>query len=204
MIARSMLLLALTLVLELSPQRWSSPGGSEALSLLLADLAVTAALLLAGWVLLCAAVGAAARLPGGLGRAARRLLAVLLPRTMRVLVLGAVGWQVVGPVPAAALDTAPAVERPRTSAPAFLTPAVETPRHDSSSVEAAPVEVVVAPGDSLWSIAQRHLRPGSSTAEVAAAWPGWYAANQRVIGSDPDLLQVGVALVAPEPTGAPA
>jgi nucleoid-associated protein YgaU len=58
-------------------------------------------------------------------------------------------------------------------------------------------EVVVHRGDSLWSIARRHLGAGATDTEVAAAWPHWYAANRDVIGPDPDLLLPGQVLHAP-------
>jgi nucleoid-associated protein YgaU len=61
-------------------------------------------------------------------------------------------------------------------------------------------EVVVHRGDTLWDIARRHLGPGASDAEVAAAWPRWYATNQHVIGPDPDVLLPGQVLRAPEPS----
>lgn len=58
-------------------------------------------------------------------------------------------------------------------------------------------EVVVHRGDSLWSIAARHLGHEPSDAEIAREWPRWYAANRAVIGSDPDLLHPGQVLAAP-------
>jgi hypothetical protein len=61
-----------------------------------------------------------------------------------------------------------------------------------------PTEVVVRRGDSLWSIAARQLGPDPSEAEIAEAWPAWYAANRVVIGPDPDLLLPGQVLRAPE------
>lgn len=60
------------------------------------------------------------------------------------------------------------------------------------------VEVVVRRGDTLWSIAARHLGGDPSDAEVAAAWPAWHAANRDVVGEDPDLLLPGQVLRAPE------
>lgn len=57
--------------------------------------------------------------------------------------------------------------------------------------------IVVRRGDSLWSIVQRHLGPEADDAEVAAAWPRWYAANRSAIGADPDLLLPGTTLHAP-------
>ena len=59
--------------------------------------------------------------------------------------------------------------------------------------------VVVMAGDSLWSIAARHLGPGADDAEVAAAWPRWWEVNRHTVGEDPDLLRPGQRLVAPAP-----
>jgi hypothetical protein len=66
----------------------------------------------------------------------------------------------------------------------------------------APVDpaVVVRRGDTLWAIAARHLGAGASAAEVAQAWPRWYAANRDVIGPDPDLIRPGQRLRAPAAT----
>jgi hypothetical protein len=60
--------------------------------------------------------------------------------------------------------------------------------------------VVVAPGDSLWSIAARHLPRTSTDAQVAAAWPAWYRANRRTIGPDPSLIHPGTLLHPPRTT----
>jgi nucleoid-associated protein YgaU len=60
--------------------------------------------------------------------------------------------------------------------------------------------VTVRRGDSLWSITARHLGPGASDAEIALAWPRWYAANRDVIGADPDQLVPGQQLYPP-PSG---
>jgi LysM domain len=57
--------------------------------------------------------------------------------------------------------------------------------------------VVVHRGDSLWDIARRHLGPLASDAQVAQAWPRWYAANREVIGADPGRLLPGQLLVIP-------
>jgi nucleoid-associated protein YgaU len=58
--------------------------------------------------------------------------------------------------------------------------------------------VVVRRGDSLWSIAARHLGPDASDAEIAGAWPAWFQANRDLVGDDPDLLRPGQVLRAPE------
>ncbi|MFE6236452.1 LysM peptidoglycan-binding domain-containing protein [Cellulosimicrobium sp. NPDC057862] len=60
-----------------------------------------------------------------------------------------------------------------------------------------PREVVVVRGDSLWSIAARHLPDGAPDAQVADAVQRWYAANVAVVGDDPDLVRPGQVLVAP-------
>jgi hypothetical protein len=65
----------------------------------------------------------------------------------------------------------------------------------------------VAPGECLWSVAAGRLGPDASDAEIARAWPRWYAANRPVIGDDPDRLLPGTVLrapAAPAGTGAPS
>ena len=62
--------------------------------------------------------------------------------------------------------------------------------------------MTVRRGDSLWSIASRHLGAGASEVQVAREWPRWYAANRDVIGDDPDLLVPGRQLRPPAPEGA--
>ena len=64
---------------------------------------------------------------------------------------------------------------------------------------AAEAEVVVHRGDSLWSIAAHHLGPDAGDAEVARAWPQWFAANRDRIGDDPDLILPGQILRVPIP-----
>jgi len=67
-----------------------------------------------------------------------------------------------------------------------------------------PAPVVVLRGDSLWSIAARHLGPDATDAEVATEWPRWYAANRGLIGDDPDVLLPGQVLRSPAPPEAVA
>ncbi len=69
-----------------------------------------------------------------------------------------------------------------------------TPR---ATPDPEPATVVVLRGDTLWSIAARHLSPDAGPAQVAAAWPAWYAANTVTIGPDPDLILPGQVLVVP-------
>jgi hypothetical protein len=57
--------------------------------------------------------------------------------------------------------------------------------------------VVVRRGDTLWSIARRHLGRAAGDAAVDREWRRWYAANRAVIGADPDLILPGQRLVPP-------
>ncbi|WP_347107884.1 LysM domain-containing protein [Paenarthrobacter sp. S56] len=58
---------------------------------------------------------------------------------------------------------------------------------------------VVAPGDTLWSIAARRSGPLADDVDVALNWPKWYAANKAVIGDDPSVLRPGQVLQPPPP-----
>ena len=64
------------------------------------------------------------------------------------------------------------------------------------------VELVVHRGDSLWSIAARHLGPAATTSQIDAEWHRWFAANRLVIGDDPNAIRPGQVLSSP--TSAPA
>lgn len=58
--------------------------------------------------------------------------------------------------------------------------------------------VEVRLGDTLWSIAARHLGAGASVSDIADAWPRWFDANRATIGTDPDLIRPGLLLVPPD------
>jgi nucleoid-associated protein YgaU len=71
----------------------------------------------------------------------------------------------------------------------------------------------VAPGESLWTIAQNHLEQAAvggagepTTDEVTAYWERVKAANQgRLQSGDPDVIEVGEPIILPPPVGsAPA
>ncbi|HZY57292.1 MAG TPA: LysM domain-containing protein [Rubrobacteraceae bacterium] len=68
----------------------------------------------------------------------------------------------------------------------------ETNREDRAS-EA----VVVAPGDSLWSISAKWLGPEATTQQITDGVERIYALNRNRIGSDPNLLLAGQRLVLP-------
>jgi hypothetical protein len=57
--------------------------------------------------------------------------------------------------------------------------------------------IVVHRGDTLWSIATRHLGPAATTADVEAEWHRWFAFNRDVIGDDANLIHAGQRLVPP-------
>lgn len=201
------------------------PGFTAAGALLDRSLAAAAAVLVALLALrvvssLLLVTGRA--LPGAVGRACRRGGALVRPGAARRMLALAVGLGAASaaappasahPVPAAALAGPSAVTRPARTAP---TPSTARPHglvvHRRTRDDAR--EVVVRRGDSLWSIARRHLRAGATDAEVARAWPRWYAANRAVIGPDPNLILPGMRLrvpgrgpasgPAPRPAGTPA
>lgn len=58
-------------------------------------------------------------------------------------------------------------------------------------------EVLVRPGDSLWSIAAGGLPADASDHEVTAASQALYRANRAVVGADPDLIHPGQRLRLP-------
>ncbi len=57
--------------------------------------------------------------------------------------------------------------------------------------------VTVRRGDTLWSVARRHLGDDATDAQVAHEWPRWYAANREVIGGDPNAIRPGQQLRPP-------
>jgi LysM repeat protein len=60
---------------------------------------------------------------------------------------------------------------------------------------AAPARYTIAAGDTLSGIAAALATPGG--------WPALYAANRRVIGADPNAIQLGTALAIPRPASSP-
>lgn len=92
---------------------------------------------------------------------------------------------------------------PRTIGPGWKPPSIPAEGglllRQETRPTTGPVEVVVAPGDSLWSITAAHLGPLAGPAEVAEAWPAWFEVNRSTIGDDPSLLIPGQVLHAPPP-----
>lgn len=123
-------------------------------------------------------------------------------------------WGAAGPVDAGGgLDRpaagAPATTRPSAPPAARLDwPGVDAPvPADATADDAArPADaVVVQPGDTLWGLAAEDLQARGSTApsnaDIAQAWPTWWAANRDAVGDDPDLLHPGTPLLRPPADG---
>ncbi|MGP9782838.1 LysM peptidoglycan-binding domain-containing protein [Glutamicibacter sp. AOP12-B1-11] len=70
--------------------------------------------------------------------------------------------------------------------------------NDRKSASAQPDHVVVASGQTLWSIANDLLNRHGSPAEIAELWPQIYELNRQVIGEDPNLLRLGIELQLPK------
>ncbi len=146
-----------------------------------------------------AALGPTRLLAAPLARA-REAGAVLVAHRCASALLGAVSALLAAAAPARAVAAPEAVAAgaARSTVPTPLTQASTGPY-----ATAAGAFVVVRRGDTLWDIARRHLPAGASDAQVARAWPRWYAANRVVIGSDPALIRPGQRLRVPDarPTG---
>lgn len=184
----------------------------------LGAVAAIGAWALLAWITLVLVGTALAALPGAVGRASSQVVGAITPAAVRRTARLALGVAVAaGPValtagPAAAYSPSGPVATQAAADPADL-PLIERPtRPDQTPRPAAPVNspspttdspvepptpVVVQPGDSLWTIAARHLGPGASDAQIAAAWPRWYEANRDVIGDDPNLIVPGATLTPP-------
>jgi hypothetical protein len=98
--------------------------------------------------------------------------------------------------PGSAGSDGPRAATPRAAPPGSTatrsTPPFAAPRRSEPSDE-----VVVQRGDSLWSIAARHLGSDATDEEIAGEWPRWWAANRHVVGDDPDLIKPGQRLLPP-------
>ena len=171
------------------PLGWDQTLGTAGDALVPAVLLLAAALVTHR--LLLVALAALARVPGRLGRSAAAAGALLRPGIARRVAAAALG---LGTPALAAVATAPPAAA---SAACAVAPAAH---------RATPEVVVVHHGDTLWDIARQHLPASASPADVARAWPRWYAANRAAIGPDPALLRPGTRLRTPDrrPAGTPA
>ena len=141
------------------------------------------------------------------GRLAGLVWRMLVPAALRATLVTIAGVQVAvpcvasaasdvgsGPGPEPAVVTGSLVlDRPVTSVP---------PRSESARTRPSRTSTVtVQPGDSLWSIARRDLGGSPGADEIAEHWPRWYQHNRATIGPEPDLITVGMTLLAPPATG---
>ncbi|WP_433874348.1 LysM peptidoglycan-binding domain-containing protein [Sinomonas atrocyanea] len=100
--------------------------------------------------------------------------------------------------PTAAVPEPTALPQPGWTPSAPLAPTGLLVQQPARRAEAAGTPTVeVRPGDTLWSIVARHLGPGATELDIAAAWPDWYAANRGAIGDSPHLILPGQLLAAP-------
>lgn len=83
------------------------------------------------------------------------------------------------------------------SAPVEAAPPVRAAPVAHRAPVAAPDEVVVRSGDSLWTLAAARLPRSAGPAEVDRAWREVYAANRAEIGADPGLIRPGQRLQLP-------
>ena len=187
-------------------------GPVDPLAPLLALVALAAWAVL-GWLLVVIATAVTSRLPGLAGRLASFVCARIAPDSVRRVVEMGLGLTVAASIIGAptAASASPAVPPAPSKAPAALdwpsppgsldwNPAAAgglVARYSPAPPRTAPAAVVVRPGDSLWSVAADHLRAGAPAAQIAQAWPSWWAANRDAVGPNPDLIQPGLQLTPP-------
>lgn len=189
------------------PQEATLGGGIDTVALAAATVACWVALT---WLTAALVASASAVLPGPGGRLADRFAAATVPTGARRLLAVTLGVAVVTSTGVAPALAGPPQPRPAASTLDLDWPAAGQPAGVASPpIPGAPPatarpasgqrrsEVLVRPGDNLWTIAGRQLPPGATDAQIAAAWPRWYLANRSVVGSDPDLLLPGQRLIPP-------
>lgn len=196
------------------------PASLTALPLdqVLAGLCATALLVGSTWLLGSTALVALTRLAGTFApgssliarcaRAAERSCPAVARAAVVTLLGLTVGTTTVGPAladsghaaPGASPGIASLTGLPLPDRAVGAGPATSTAR---AGVESRPREVVVRPGDSLWSIAEGLLGPAADDAEVTAAWHRLHRANRSRVG-DPDLIRPGQHLVVPASIASPA
>jgi nucleoid-associated protein YgaU len=124
--------------------------------------------------------------------------ATRVPATPRIPVApGMTVLPVVGAVPAVreSRDAAPSPAWSPERGGSRVRPALRTSAHARTDT------VVVLRGDTLWSIAARHLGPAANAAAIEVEWHRWLATNRDVIGDDADLILPGQLLSPPPSKG---
>ncbi len=173
----------------------------------IAALSTTAATAVSGWLCLGASLSAAVAVQRGAGRSARRtgrLAESIAPTRLRHALAVSIGLSLAAvtiPAQAAVEGSPSAPPRAAVDVSWGRVPAPPTPPAQAA-IRARPAgaparSVLVRPGDTLWGLAAQQLPASATKAEVAAAWPGWFAANREVIGPDPHRILPGQRLTPP-------
>lgn len=127
------------------------------------------------------------------------------PPSLRRLVLAVCGATVAAGLTPPALahpqgaDQASAGGAGRATPVALGHPVAGLPLPDRPAPVPSRASVVVAPGDSLWSIARDLLPRRAGAAKVHAAVAALHLANRHRVGPDPDLIHPGTTLRVPPP-----
>ncbi len=178
----------------------------DQLGLLLATLGSWLAL---GWLGLGVTLVFASRLPGAMGRVARRTARALLPHAIRSAIAAVLSMSVIAGSTSqawAAEGAGPHSDPSSVAVVPFdldwpMSPSVDTtsktPTDGRSPASVLADDVVVRRGDTLWRIAAEHLPPDATSPTIAEAWPLWWRANYSTIGDDPSYLEPGQRLKNP-------
>jgi hypothetical protein len=184
-------------------ERWSAlPYG-----LLLTGLAAVALAVVGLWLTAVVVASSVEVLTG----ASSALLRAVTPGVVRRAVLVCCGLTVGGVTalsPAAADPPAGTQEHAGAAVPSTASALAGLPLPDRAvggavrqavhaADEGAPPHRLVHRGDSLWSIAEELLPPGSGAADIDTAWRRIYRVNRAAIGREPDLLTPGTTLRLP-------
>jgi hypothetical protein len=126
-----------------------------------------------------------------------------VPPVARRLLLAACGVALAGATAAPAVATPGAIHTDPDRASRSALEGLPLPDRPLGGLRAPhapltpPVVVLVAPGDSLWSLAAAELGAGASDADTAAYVQLVYRLNRPTVGADPDLVRPGQRLVLP-------
>ncbi len=194
---------------EVAAVRATDPGLAHSFTDLLVVGCALALVVSALWLMTVTAlvvlegtVAAAGRsLPPRLGRAAD----VVTPRLVRHAVLGVCGLAVTSAATAApalaASHLAGAPDRVTTTTKTISgLPLPDRPVGaiaDRKRITQSATEVMVRPGDSLWSLAADQLPEHASAGDTTALWQAIYRTNADRLGPDPDRILPGTVLQLP-------
>jgi nucleoid-associated protein YgaU len=176
------------------------------------DLCLADLVMLCAAVVLCAAVGwllvaalltlATQALRCG-HTTAGRLARAITPALVHTLVSSACGAALLTAPAAPTASAAPPDEAaagaralPVPDRPVLRPPSTRPPSTRSPGAGGG-ATVRIRRGDTLWSIAARHLPATASDGEIAGAWPTWFRRNRGRLGPDPHLIHPGTRLRVP-------